>query len=421
MALWLKKKASLESANSHELTVRDVKMHTHALSPSCASHPTRQRIAHCGMPSAILILGVLVTADARSERIAIGQGPHSPDPRVNQTASNGVADNQPVGNGEVVGDVWAENGTIGLLLGRSDVFSSSTAPLKLGRVFLSFDPDPFVGQNATYMQALELSTATVRASVVSGVGIRVDVTVWSDINSVGQTDAIHIAVNASHPVHVSARVDVWRTQLMNTTWQTRGPCGFVLMWPDTIIPSATSGLPDGQVGWYHRNPASQYTITLQQQMLGAFANRTADPLLNRTSGALLIGTTPFTTVNDTMIRSSAPATEHALTIVTQTATTPTAKDWLSMLRQRATAVVPAAEARDAHESWWSDFWQRSWVTITASGAKVAATDQAVAFALSQAYDLTRYLTAIQSRGQLPIHHNGGTVCWGWLVGRFTIL
>lgn len=363
------------------------------------------------MLTAILIFGVLGAAGVRHEGSAIGQGPHSPDPRVNQTARNGVADNQPVGNGEVVGDVWAENGTIGLLLGRSDVFSSSTAPLKLGRVFLSFDPDPFDGQNATYTQALELATATVRALVVSGSGVRVEVTVWSDINSVGQADSIHIAVNASHPVHVSARVDVWRTQLMNTTWQTRGPCGYVLMWPDTVIPSATSGLPEGQVGWYHRNPASQYTITLQQQMLGAFANRTADPLLNRTSGALLSGTTHFTTVNDTSIRSTAPATEHALTIVTQTATTTTAEDWLQMLRQRAAAVVPASEARDAHEAWWSSFWQRSWVTITASGAKGVGAD--VAFALSQAYDLTRYLTAIQSRGQLPIHHNGGTVCWGW--------
>ena len=129
------------------------------------------------------------------------------------------------------------------------MISSSTAPLKLGRVFISFDPDPFAGMNATYTQTLELATATVRASVVSGLGVRVDVTVWSDINSVGQSDSVHIAVNASHPVTVSARVDIWRTQLMNTTWQTRGPCGFVLMWPDTVISQDATGLPNGQVGW----------------------------------------------------------------------------------------------------------------------------------------------------------------------------
>ena len=62
-----------------------------------------------------------------------------------------------------------------------------------------------------------------------------------------------------------------------------------------------------------------------------------------------------------------------------------------------------------HEAWWSAFWQRSWIDVTTADAASNAT----AAALTQAYDLTRYLTAIQSRGQLPIHHNGGTVCWGW--------
>ena len=123
--------------------------------------------------------------------------PHSANPRFDRTSRNGVADNQPVGNGEVVANVWAENGTLALLLGRSDVFSGFVQPLKLGRVLLSFQPDPFaasVGGAADYSQVLDLESATVRCTVTSADGEAVEISIWSDINSVGQADSIRVEV-----------------------------------------------------------------------------------------------------------------------------------------------------------------------------------------------------------------------------------
>eukprot|EP00035_Acanthoeca_spectabilis_P011546 m.203616 g.203616 ORF g.203616 m.203616 type:complete len:665 (+) comp15373_c0_seq6:616-2610(+) len=239
------------------------------------------------MITAVLLLvgGCAVAADGvRLERARAPHVPHSPNPHIN--TSRGVADNQPVGNGEVVANVWGENGTIGLLLGRSDAFSSSTAALKLGRLFLDFEPG-FLGGEASFTQTLDLATATVRATIVSTQGARVDVSVWSDVNSVGTADSVHVSINASEPIEVFARIDVWRTQLMNTTWQTRGPCGYQLMWPDTVV-SSSAALPQGQVGWYHRNLASQYRPTLYLQRMQEFADKTVDPLLNRTSGGLVV-------------------------------------------------------------------------------------------------------------------------------------
>jgi hypothetical protein len=52
----------------------------------------------------------------------------------------------PVGNGEVVGNVYVDgtdNGSLAILLGRSDVFTGAVQPLKLGRVRIRFDPNPF--------------------------------------------------------------------------------------------------------------------------------------------------------------------------------------------------------------------------------------------------------------------------------------
>jgi hypothetical protein len=56
------------------------------------------------------------------------------------------ADNMPVGNGKLVANVWVDgmhNGSLALLLGRSDVFSEWAQPMKLGRLRLLLDPNPF--------------------------------------------------------------------------------------------------------------------------------------------------------------------------------------------------------------------------------------------------------------------------------------
>ena len=68
------------------------------------------------------------------------------NPVFDSPSSNGPADNMPVGNGEVLGNVYVDsvrNGSLAILLGRSDVFSGEVQPLKLGRLRLEFNPNPF--------------------------------------------------------------------------------------------------------------------------------------------------------------------------------------------------------------------------------------------------------------------------------------
>jgi hypothetical protein len=49
----------------------------------------------------------------------------------------------------VVANVWAENSTLALLLERSDVCIGFAQPLKLGRVLLTFRPDPFASMGCS--------------------------------------------------------------------------------------------------------------------------------------------------------------------------------------------------------------------------------------------------------------------------------
>ena len=55
-----------------------------------------------------------------------------------------------------------------------------------------------------------------------------------------------------------------------------------------------------------------------------------------------------------------------------------------------------------HESWWSQFWSRSYIHISVGGDGAAT-----AHRVSQQYALQRYLEACSSRGALPIKFNGG--------------
>jgi hypothetical protein len=61
---------------------------------------------------------------------------------------------------------------------------------------------------------------------------------------------------------------------------------------------------------------------------------------------------------------------------------------------------PLAESRVAHETWWRDFWRRSWIFATDTGPDTGAED------VTRGYVLQRYITACAGRGALPIKFNG---------------
>jgi len=60
--------------------------------------------------------------------------------------------------------------------------------------------------------------------------------------------------------------------------------------------------------------------------------------------------------------------------------------------------VALAAARAAHEKWWRDFWDRSWIHVTGSPD---------AEKVSQGYAMQRYMMAASSRGAYPVKFNGG--------------
>ena len=212
-----------------------------------------------------------------------------------------------------------------------------------------------------------------------------------------------------------------------------------------------------------RNNRSSFNATMSDQMLGKLAAEMQDPLLGRASGALVVGTStptptptrvrtrafgsnggydgalhdsagadfddekvdalsgagaaepaaaPFSITNSTHMQSSAPSKQHTVTIFTHTAVgTASDEAFIAQLDSRAASSTPAPAARANHTAWWKQFWNRSWVILETPAANDP--DQDAAGNITEAYWLNRYLVAIQSRGSLPMHHNGGTVTWGY--------
>jgi alpha-L-fucosidase 2 len=304
-------------------------------------------------------------------------------------------DSMPIGNGDLAANVWTEqNGDLLLLVSKTDAWTELNEPVKLGRVRVQLAPNPFLGATG-FKQSLHLENATIE--IRSGKNV---VQIWIDANH----PVLHVRARLDYPTTIRAAVELWRTKShpYDEPSPDRGglfglgnhsiPLDFEA---DTVLPASPA-----QVTWFHFNQASIYPIVLQQEHLEPLAQKYPDPLLHRCFGAALTGP-GLVSDGDLVLKSVSPAPDIRLDLTALTTTqTESPESWhsqLSALLKKESGVDPAA-ARAAHERWWRDFWNRSWIQV--SGAPGA--DK-----VSQGFAIQRYMMAASSRGALPTKFNGG--------------
>jgi len=301
----------------------------------------------------------------------------------------------PIGNGDLAANVWTEqNGDLVLLVSKADAWSELNKPLKLGRVRVQLTPNPFLGAT-DFKQTLHLEDATIE--IRSGKNV---VQIWVDANH----PVLHVKAALDQPTTMRAVVELWRTK--SHPYDEPSPDkGGLFGLGNHAIPldfEADTVLPAGpaQVAWFHFNQASVYPIVLHEQHLESLAQKYPDPLLHRCSGAALTGP-GLASDGDLVLKSAMPARDIRLDLTALTATNTESPDsWrsqLSALLEKESATDPAA-ARAAHEQWWREFWDRSWIHL--SGTPDA--DK-----VSQGFAIQRYMMAATSRGSLPTKYNGG--------------
>jgi alpha-L-fucosidase 2 len=304
-------------------------------------------------------------------------------------------DSMPIGNGDLAANVWTEqNGDLVLLVAKSDAWSELGKLDKLGRVRIHFAPNPFVGGSA-FKQVLHLEDSSVEAR--SGTNT---VRVWVDANG----PVIHVEAQFDHPATMQARLELWRTKTHPYDESSPDKGGLFDMGShsvplnfeaDTVMPAS-----EGQVTWYHFKSSSIYPIVFEQEHLKSLLQKYPDPLLHRCFGAMLAGP-GLVNSDDHNLKSTAPARSVRLDLIALTKTSAASPEsWKSDLDSllRKVNAVPLESARKAHQLWWREFWNRSWIHV--SGTKDAEK-------VSQGFIMQRYMLAASSRGAFPTKFNGG--------------
>lgn len=300
----------------------------------------------------------------------------------------------PLGNGDIGINVWAEaDGDVVFYIGKSDAFNSNGSLLKVGRLRLSFDPNPF-SPSTRFEQRLDLEKGLVTMAS----------------SERGQQFELQIRVDAHHPVIVvdaksddaidlEVKIEMWRRtertysrEEMHVAYGMMGSPQPVRIHPDSLLPAMNDC-----IGWMHRNPESVWRLTLEKQGMKAWADRGHDPLINRTFGALVCGDRADA-VSDSVLKMAA-ATQQHLSVCVHTAQSKSAAQWVSGIQTVAGAIEAKKRSRlkKAHHRWWQRFWQKSWVQINndARGDSVA-----------RAYALQRFISACAGRGYYPQKFNG---------------
>jgi len=340
------------------------------------------------MTKALLFLAFAATVlSARAENYVAAN-----DVTWNSTGTN-ENDSMPLGNGDIAINVWTEqNGDIVLLLAKSDAWSENGQLLKLGRVRVKLEPNPFANQ-PTFSQTLKLESGEVEVRAGNNLA-----RIWVDASH----PAAHVEIQTAQPVQMQVTSEPWRTNSCYLNEQAVGraplyewsgiPDGLTLD-ADTILPAQT-----GRVSWCHFNSRSMYPVVFQDEHLESLLPKYPDPLLHRCFGVTMKGE-GLTSRDDLTLASTRPARTQRLDLYALTCQTNTPEAWRTGLDQivASTDAVKINSARKAHEQWWAAFWTRSWIHV--SGTPEAEK-------VSQGYAMQRYMTACAGRGAQPIKFNG---------------
>ncbi len=307
----------------------------------------------------------------------------------------------PVGNGDIGLNVWTEeNGDLLFFVGKTDSFDSYGRILKLGRVRVHFDNFPFA-KGKPFKQELSLKDGTIRITAGEGDSALL-LNVWVDANN----PVVHVESESATPFRQMIALEMWRTEkkplsgklvlhYVSGMSEKEPP----IQYPDTLV----NGNADfkNRIVWYHRNPTTLRPADLKLQgLLPLPKDAPADPLLNRTSGAV-IQAEGMVSESAERLATVTPMKATHVTLMPLTAQTQTADAWLKELASLSDRLHSEnlATARAAHGKWWRDFWNRSDVTVSGGNPKETA-------AVSLGWHLHRFVTACTGRGKAPIKFNG---------------
>ncbi len=277
----------------------------------------------------------------------------------------------PLGNGNVGMNLWVEEGgDLLFYVSRGDAYSENLTLCKLGKVRVSLSPNPFI-KGLPYRQELKLRDG--RCEIEAGeAGHKVKLSVFVDSDS----PTIYLTGDCEAPTLVSATIINWRAAKrfatgdalipsMNGAWIMGSPPANVPCWESADLWQRDE---PGALTTYHRNAYSVVPSHIDAQGMKNHADKVLplDPIRDNTFGMrLAIGSADGCgQVGGDTLRMNKPATRFEIRVTTHAAQTPSTEAWLTQLHSLAEKAVPAKVAGERSATWWNNFWERSWISVS---------------------------------------------------------
>lgn len=320
----------------------------------------------------------------------------------------------PCGGHDVGLNVWVEDGRLRFYVDRSGSFDENNLMLKLGRVVVDLEPNPFAAGAADFEQRLDLHRGRVVVSGRVPDGLEVRVTVWCETGA----PAVHVDVEATAPVIARVAYQGWRFADRVVPDEQRVACYSVRGRPGDIVTYAdTVGHRDGGVLFAHRNrnDANCFQQVVELENLGRRLDDLWNPQRNLVFGGFLLGEgfepdgsgegayagVPY---REWRLASTRPSRTHAVVVGLHSERTPDLGAWeAAAVEHGRRSLTGAAAAEREATAFWAALWERSAVDVRPASPGPGDPDWQV----GRNYNLFRYLLACNARGEHPTKFNGG--------------
>jgi len=329
--------------------------------------------------------------------------------------SQNSSESMPCGGGDIGLNVWVENGELLFYIQRSGCFDENNEYLKLGRIRLRLDPNPF-SPESVFRQELKLREGYIEIFGKNKKN-QATINVWVEIHR----PVVHVDMRANYPISAEVAYEGWRNEdveLPDDGKNSRFGCFSWDCYPGKVIRYHDEvGYEGNKVLFYHRNRDDKllFDYMVCQQGLESVKESLVNTQKGRTFGGMLLGEnfvksetaegkyilTPFKAWK---LKTQKPTKKFALKLYTHVAQTESLDEWLNQL----TELVQTPQSSDKiiwenTKDWWEKFWQRSWLVINPEEPE----PKSKPWQIGRNYQLFRYQLGCNAYGTYPTKFNGG--------------
>lgn len=308
-----------------------------------------------------------------------------------ESQSKDATGSMPLGAGSLGLNVWVENNDLLIYIGHPDSRKEDQKLMKLGRVRISFSPNPFA---IKFRQHLNISESNIEISGITANQKPVKLKLWVDVFN----PMIHINMKSEEAHYATIAYESW---FFNAEAKAN------------------------EILWNYKLDNSKIDLhqKIKEQKLEGIAGEIHNYLENLIMGGKIVakgfvpaephsGTYMKTPYKSWRISTERPLTQFDCDIAVRVENDASINAWKSELDKLSAACIKTKN-QDYQKSiqWWNQFWSRSHVIV--NPGKTASD---TAWQVGRNYQLFRYMLAMNSSGKFPTLFNGGTLIFDNPIG-----